>query len=53
MWYQWWKKYQDGKALSEIENWTEAQYGEGAWYDERSIQRSVEEVERLMRPLTI
>ena len=53
VWYQWWRQVQDGTGVSDIEDWTAAQFGKGAWYDERSIQKSIREVERLMRPITI
>ena len=53
VWYRWWSQLRDGKELSEVADWTEAQYGEGTWYDERSIRRAIQEVDRLMRPLTM
>ena len=60
VWYEWWKQWiraQDIHAaehvLGDIVDWTEGQFGAGTWYDERSIRRAIDTVEKLMRPVTI
>jgi hypothetical protein len=60
VWYAWWKRWRQAqdtpaadRVLGEIADWTESQYGAGSWYDERSVRRAIEEVDRLLRPVTI
>ena len=48
--YEWWRLRQMGKENGVIADWTEHEYGQ--WYDERSIARGIDEVERLLRPVT-
>ena len=47
IWHEWWKDSQRGKTLGEIEDSIDD------WYDERSIKRAIDEVERLLKPVTI
>ena len=46
VWYKWWEHRQAGNSLG----WIEREYGADVWYDERSLEKGIEEVERLMRP---
>ena len=48
--YEWWRLRQMGKDNGAVADWTEHEYGQ--WYDERSIARGIDEVERLLRPVT-
>lgn len=50
-WYEWWKLCRRGKTLGVIADYIEEQHG--VEYDEWSIKRAIEQVEELLKPLTI
>ena len=51
VWYEWWKLRRKGKTILEIARGTDSEIPGSKTFDERTVRKGIEAVERMMLPV--